>query len=97
MSSLPPITDHAFWRLVRERYDANADRSTPEIAAEIGCTAEELVRWVLAYKGPKKSKSVDNSKYGPAIAPREPSDDARKFAAYRRATYAGAPRAGQRA
>lgn len=64
---LPPITDHAFMRLVRERCK-NMDRSMAEIAEELGCNVDDLCRWIMAYKAPKPHKSVDNSKYGPAIA-----------------------------
>lgn len=97
MSALPPISDHAFWRLVRERYDSNPDRSTPEIAAELGCTAEELVRWVLAYKGPAKRKSVDNSKFGPPLtfdgrAIHSDADLAQRFKNWRR-QHVGAAKA----
>jgi transposase-like protein len=64
---LPPITDHAFMRLVRERCK-NMDRSMAEIAEELGCNVDDLVRWIMAYREPKKHRSVDTTKYGPAIA-----------------------------
>jgi hypothetical protein len=64
---LPPITDHAFMRLVRKRCE-DMSRSMAEIASELGCDVDDLCRWIMTYREPKKHRSVDTSKRGPAIA-----------------------------
>ena len=99
MTNLPPLNDHAFFREVR-RHCEDMSRSMSEIAADLGVDVDDLCRWIMAYKAPKAHKTVDNSKYGPAIAPPPPIatgiNRAKDFAEYRRAAYAGAPRAGAR-
>ena len=65
--NLPPLHDHAFYKLVQKRCE-DMSRSMDEIAGELGCTADELCRWIMAYREPKKHRSVDTTKYGPAIA-----------------------------
>jgi len=44
--------DHDLWALVRNRVEKK--HSWEEIAAEIGCSADEIVEWVNAYKFPPK-------------------------------------------
>lgn len=63
---LPPITDHAFMRLIRKRCE-DMSKSMAEIAEELGCDVDDLCRWVMAYKAPKKHTSRDTTKYGPPI------------------------------
>lgn len=97
MSTLPRLSDHDFARMLRAKCE-DYSLSMAEIAAELGCTPQELCNWIFAYKEPKPHKTVDNSKYGPAIAPKPvvSINRAKAFAEYRRAAYAGAPTAGQR-
>lgn len=64
--NLPPITDHAFMRLVRKRCE-DMSRSMAEIATELGCDVDDLCRWIMAYREPQRPKPYVN-KYGPAIS-----------------------------
>lgn len=63
--TLPPITDHAFARLIKARCE-DMSRSMAEIAAEVGATPDELCRWIMRYQEPKPSQPVKRG--GPAIA-----------------------------
>lgn len=65
--NLPPLHDHAFMKLIRKRCE-DMSRSMEEISGELGCTADELCRWIMAYREPKKRPSQDTTKYGPPIA-----------------------------
>lgn len=88
MSNLPPLTDHAFARLVEKRLQ-NFDRSTAEIAEELGCTPDELCRWFLSYRKPKEKRAllpVEPITYaGKPLRDMDDYDRARRFAAWRRA------------
>lgn len=88
MSNLPPITDHAFARMVEKRFQ-DMSRSSEEIAAEIGCTADELCRWFLAYRKPRQKRaapSIEPVTYaGQPLRDMDAYDQARKFASWRKA------------
>lgn len=88
MSNLPPLTDHAFMRLVRKRCE-DMSRSMAEIAAELGCTPDELCRWIMAYREPRKDKAYVNRDSGPIFAvgsmAADPGTNARRFSAWRKA------------
>lgn len=87
MSNLPPLTDHAFMRLVRKRCE-DMSRSMAEIAGELGCTPDELCRWIMAYREPRKDKPlpvVEPITYaGHRLNDLEDFDRARRFEAWRR-------------
>lgn len=91
MSNLPPITDHAFMRLVSKRCE-DMSRSMAEIAAELGCSPDELCRWIMSYRQPK-AKPYFNRDSIPTfeVSKQAGSDtnDARRFAAWRK-QHAGA-------
>lgn len=85
--SLPPITDHAFMRLVSKRCE-DMSRSMAEIAAELGCSPDELCRWIMSYRQPK-AKPYFNRESIPVFEVSKQGDgadtnDARRFAAWRK-------------
>jgi hypothetical protein len=71
---LPPITDHAFWRMLRVQ--ANTSKPMAKIAAEIGVDTGDLCDWIMAYKGEPKPAHKPKpymGKDGPSIgAPKRP-------------------------
>ena len=88
MSILPPPTDHAFMKIVREKVNKCPGLSMAEIAAELGCEVDDLCRWVMNYKPPRRQRMVDTTRYGPPIGNQSPTsstNDARRFAAWRKA------------
>ena len=89
----PSIHDHDLMRMVRARVNQDPPIPMTQIASEVGYDVDVLCAWIMAYKEPKKHKPVDNSKYGPAIAPRTAANRAKDFVRYR-AAYAGAPARG---
>ena len=82
--NLPPITDHAFWRMLRVQ--CNTDKPMAQIASELGVDVGDLCDWIMRYREPKKvDKPLSNAKYGPAIAPdRSPGANARDFIAWKK-------------
>lgn len=80
---LPPITDHAFMRLVKKRCE-DMSRSMAEIAAELGCDVDDLCRWIMAYREPRVRPAKNNSKYGPPIRTAEFGHGAAAFKAWKR-------------
>lgn len=89
--SLPPITDHAFMRLVRKRCE-DMSLSMAEIAAELGCDVDELCRWIMAYKAPRKGKPYLNRYSAPVVSrtSANPRRNAADFVAWRKATEGAA-------
>jgi hypothetical protein len=69
LPNLPPITDHAFMREVR-RHCEDMSRSMEQIAADLGCDVDHLVRWIMLYREPrnKTARPLDYyKKDGPPI------------------------------
>lgn len=92
MSNLPPITDHAFMRLVRKRCE-DMSRSMAEIAEELGCTPDELCRWIMAYRQPKNRPYISRDSipiYHVGSQAADPGMNARRFAAWRKAQMGAA-------
>lgn len=83
MSTLPPITDHAFAQLVKRRCE-DMSRSMAEIAAELGSTPDELCRWIMAYKEPRRNKPYVNRQSPAQITTTPHSADAKRFANWRK-------------
>lgn len=85
--TLPPLTDHAFMRLVRKRCE-DYSRSMAEIAMELGCTPDELCRWIMAYREPRPAKPVAPvapiTFEGRPLRNMDEYDAASRFAAWRR-------------
>lgn len=87
MSNLPPITDHAFMRLVSKRCE-DMSRSMAEIAAELGCTPDELCRWIMSYRQPKAKPYFSRDSIQTFEMPQKSlalDTNARRFAAWRKA------------
>ena len=86
-SNLPPFNDRAFMRLVSKRCE-DMSRSMAEIAAELGCTPDELCRWIMSYREPK-AKPYFNRDSIPVFEVSKQGDgidtNARRFAAWRKA------------
>lgn len=51
--NLPPLSDHAFMRLLRVQVHTTKPMS--QIASELGVDLDDLMAWVMAYKDPKKA------------------------------------------
>ena len=70
--NLPPLTDHAFWRMLRVQ--CNTTKPMSRIAAELGVDVDDLCAWIMAYREPRKAKEYQ-AKYGPPIgAPKRPGN-----------------------
>lgn len=62
-----------------------------QIAVEFGVSVDELCRWIMAYKEPRKAKAYQAPRFAPIGQPRKASapswvkdDDARRFIAWKR-------------
>ncbi len=71
---LPPITDHAFWRMLRVQ--ANTSKPMAKIAAELGVDVGDLCDWIMAYTDkPKHAPKEYQAKHaGPIGAPKRPGN-----------------------
>lgn len=70
LPNLPPITDHAFMREVRRQCE-NMSKSMEQIATDLGCNVDDLVRWIMLYREPRNKTARPSdfySKSGPPIA-----------------------------
>lgn len=66
--NLPPISDHAFMRLLRVQ--VHTTKPLARIASELGVDLHDLMDWIDQYKDPPKLKRdapLANAKYGPPI------------------------------
>lgn len=51
--NLPPLSDHAFMRLLRVQVHTTKPMS--QIASELGVDLDDLMLWIMDYKDPKKT------------------------------------------
>lgn len=89
MSNLPPITDHAFMRMLRDQ--CNTPKPMSRIASELGVDVDALCEWIMAYKEPRQQQ-YQNKGAGPILADHAGDPDpwslpanAKRFAAWRKA------------
>lgn len=83
--NLPPLTDHAFWRMLRVQCNTNKPMS--RIAADLGVDIDDLCAWMMAYteKVPVKKKPYVNRDSQPAAHEHYTlSKSAQRFAAWRK-------------
>lgn len=87
VGSLHP-ENHALWRYLQQRVNDIPLVPMAAIAEELGLDVDALVRWMLAYKGPKRKAYMRKTE--PALIAHSVAEDsnARRFAAWRRATNA---------
>lgn len=80
--------NHTLWRYLQNRVNDIPLVSMEAIAGELGLDVDALVRWMLAYKGPKRKPYMRKTE--PAMIAHSAAEDsnARRFAAWRRATTA---------
>lgn len=57
MTNLPPLNDHAFWRLLRVQ--CNCDKPMSQIASELGVDVDDLCAWIMDYKAPKNKPYIN--------------------------------------
>lgn len=84
--NLPPLDDHAFWRMLRVQ--CNTTKPMSRIAAELGVDPDDLCAWIMAYteKTPAKKKEYVNRDSQPAALEHYTlSRSAQRFAAWRKA------------
>lgn len=98
LPNLPPINDYLFMREVRRQCE-DMSKSMEQIATDLGCDVDDLVRWVMLYREPrnKSARPLDYyKKDGPPItfdgrAVRTDSDlskEAQRFENWRRSARA---------
>lgn len=78
--------DHERMRLIRAR--VNAGKPMSAIAAEIGEDLDDLVKWIMTYKEPKRKPYVNRSTepvYVSNEVYRPDTFNSRRFAAWRKA------------
>lgn len=86
--NLPPINDHAFWRMLRVQ--CNTDKPLSRIAAELGVDPDDLCAWIMAYRSPHAPKQYQNKGAGPIGQPRRagspwtPAEHVRRQTAWER-------------
>ena len=84
--------NHALFDKVRDRLNARPIEPIDIIARDIGVTVDDLCRWFIAYKAPRKPKAYQSPNF-PAIGQPKvangPSwtqdDNSRRFLAWKRA------------
>lgn len=76
------------WKYLQNRVNDIPLVSMAAIAGELGLDVDALVRWILAYKGPKRKPYMRKTE--PAMIAHSAAEDsnAKRFAAWRRAVSA---------
>ncbi len=69
MKNLPPITDHAFMRMLRDQ--CRTTKPMSRIAAELGVDVDDLCAWIMEYAPPKRQKPYVN-RQSPPLAYADP-------------------------
>lgn len=79
--NLPPLSDHAFMRTIRQQVATPKPMS--RIALELGVDVDDLCAWIMAYKEPKRKPYVNRMSEPVTYAGRaiRSDDDYRKAAA----------------
>lgn len=95
--NLPPLTDHAFWRMLRVQ--CNTTKPMSRIAAELGVDVDDLCAWIMAYtEKPAHKPKEYQSKVAEAIGdPKRPGSGWSPAAQVRRQTAWQRQRDGARA
>lgn len=84
--NLPPLSDHAFWRMLR--LQCNTNKPMTRIAAELGVDIDDLCAWMMAYteKPQHKAKEYQSKVAGAIGAPNRPGNSWSPAAQVRRQT-----------
>lgn len=69
--NLPPLSDHAFMRLLRVQVHTTKPMS--QIASDLGVDLDDLMLWIMEYKDPRK-KEYQNKGAGPIGEPKRPGN-----------------------